>query len=129
MIKTYEFINHPDTKEAVQQWKDYFQGKRVELKDGLTKYNNFIFWWKVDSDRWGSSFTRYWRFRKAYNEGMFDLMFVGLIKGYRNGDMATHQEQFNALRLQELDIEVQMLRLRLEIEKLTPNKISKDVCK
>ena len=68
------------------------------------KYNNFIFWWKVDSDKWGTNFKKYWRFRKAYNEGVFDFylstlllvggltIVVGLIKGYRKGGKESHRE-------------------------------------
>lgn len=68
------------------------------------KYNNFIFWWKADSDRWGSNFKKYWRFRKAYNEGVIDFymstiliiggltMTVGFLKGYRKGGKETHRE-------------------------------------
>lgn len=57
------------------------------------KYNNFIFWWKPDSDKYGANFRKYWRMRRAYKDGALDFymttfliiggltMFYGMFKG------------------------------------------------
>lgn len=39
------------------------------MKEGLVKYNNFVFWWKAD----GSKYRRWWRFRRAYKDGALDF--------------------------------------------------------
>jgi hypothetical protein len=43
------------------------------MKEGLVKYNNFIFWWKTDSGRYGSKFRKYWRMKRAYKDGALDF--------------------------------------------------------
>lgn len=74
--------------------KDFVTRSKTEFSDGIVKYNNFVFWWKRDSDKYGSNFRRWWRFRRAYKEGVFDfymstLMLIGgftLIYGLYRGN-------------------------------------------
>lgn len=63
------------------------------MKEGLVKYNNFIFWWKVDADKYGANFRKYWRMKRAFKDGALDFymttfliiggltMIYGLFKG------------------------------------------------
>jgi len=89
------------------------------------KYNNFVFWWRVDEAKWGTNFRRYWRFRKAQKEGVFDFysrvvlllggatLLYGFFKG-RKQDSA-YLERVNSLRLKELDLEIEKLRYEIEL--------------
>lgn len=91
------------------------------------KYNNFVFWWKTDSDRYGSSFLRWWRFRRAYKEGAVDFymstimivggltILIGLVKGYRKGGSTYYQEKVNEIKLKELDLEIERIKILMEL--------------
>ena len=84
------------------------------------KYNNFIFWWKADSDKYGKHFRKWWRFRRAYKEGVLDFysstilivggltIFYGILKG-RKGDKHSYQEKVNSIKIEELNIEIEKL--------------------
>lgn len=90
----------------------------MELKEGLVKYNNFIFWWKVDSDKYGQSFRRYWRLRQAYNSGMLDFytrlliiiggvtVVYGVYRGYKKRGNTSYRERVNELKLEELELDL-----------------------
>ena len=94
------------------------------------KYNNFVFWWKADSDRYGKHFRKWWRFRRAYKEGVFDFysstflvigsftLLYGLYRGSKKRGNHSYQEKVNAIKLEELNIEMEKLQLQIKIDEL-----------
>lgn len=84
------------------------------MKEGLVKYNNFFFWWKVEEGKYGTSFRRWWRFRTAYRDGVLDFystlilitcgftMLYGIYKGNKKGKKYYQRERLNELTLQGL---------------------------
>lgn len=66
------------------------------------KYHNFVFWWRVEEGRYGAGFRRWWRWRRAKEEGVMGFylgtvlvvggltMLFGVWRGYRNRGKHTH---------------------------------------
>lgn len=91
--RAYTVYKSPETQEKIKEFKAFVTRQKYEIKEGLVKYNNFIFWWKVDSDKYGANFRKYWRMRRAYKDGALDFymttfliiggftLFYGLFKG------------------------------------------------
>ncbi len=63
--RAYSYLHSDEFKESMNRIKTFFKKQKEELAEGLVKYNNFVFWWKIDEDKYGANFRRYWRFRKA----------------------------------------------------------------
>ena len=111
----------------MRRLKAFVTRQKVDLKEGLVKYNNFIFWWKKDSNGYGSGFKRYWRFKKAYNEGVLDFymstlllvggftVIYGVYRGYKKKGNHSYYENINKLKMIELDLEMERIKLLMEI--------------
>jgi hypothetical protein len=84
MHQVYDIYHSDATQNTIRRVKDFVTNQRTELSEGLVKYNNFVFWWKTDSDKYGSNFIKWWRFRRAYKEGVLDFYMrtVILIGGF-----------------------------------------------
>ena len=108
--------------------KEFITRQKSTVSGGLVKYNNFVFWWKVDSDRYGSSFVRWWRWRRAYKEGVLDFymkamlglagftLVYGFYRGYRKRGAHSYHERVNSLKLEELDLEIDTVKILMEME-------------
>ncbi len=87
------------------------------------KYNNFVFWWKPNAEKYGNNFRKWWRFRRAYKDGVMDFytntfliiggctLCIGLLKGRGKSGKLAYQEKVNEIKMKELDIEMEKLKL------------------
>lgn len=84
MHQVYDIYHSDAAQNTIRRVKDFVTNQRTELSEGLVKYNNFVFWWKTDSEKYGSNFVKWWRFRRAYKEGVLDFYMrtVFLIGGF-----------------------------------------------
>lgn len=130
MQQAYDLYNSDATQNTFRRVKNFFTRQKTELSEGLVKYNNFVFWWKADSEKYGSSFRRYWRFNRAVKEGVFDFylstmmvicgltMLYGLYRGNKKRGKFTHQEKVNELKLADLELEMERLKILMEMDEI-----------
>jgi hypothetical protein len=97
--------------------------QKYEIKEGLVKYNNFVFWWKPDSEKYGANFRKYWRMRRALKDGVLDFyvttfliiggftIIYGLFKGRGKSAKEVYQERVNEIKMKEIEIEMEKLKL------------------
>ena len=89
-----------------------------------------MFWWKRDSEKYGSNFRRWWRFSRAYKEGVLDFymtsllliggftLIYGIYRGNKNGTKFDYQEKVNEIKLKELDLEMERVQILMEINEI-----------
>ena len=70
LYSTYTYLTSDLNKERYRRLRAFLTRSKSEVSSGLTRYHNFAFWWKVEEGRYGSNFRRWWRWRKAKQEGV-----------------------------------------------------------
>ncbi|CDW80404.1 UNKNOWN [Stylonychia lemnae] len=133
IIQAYEVITSPQTKEKIQRVKNIFYNGKNDLQQGLVKYKKISFWWQTDSNSWfaNSRLKKIWNFRRAQKQGVTDfylrtIMLVGgftilfgVWRGRKKGKKSqTHKEQSNQLKMEELALEMEKLKLLIELDRL-----------
>jgi len=121
--KAYTVYKSPETQENINKLKAFLKRQKYEFKEGLVKYNNFVFWWKPDSDKYGDRFRKYWRMRRALKDGVLDFymttfliiggftIIYGLFKGRGKSAKDVYQERVNEIKMKEIEIEMEKLKL------------------
>lgn len=111
--------------------KSYITQSKDNLQSGVVKYHDIAFWWRKDKDKMGYTVRRWWNFRRAYKSGILDLystffLSVGVItilygvhRGRKkNKGKTSYQEQLNSILIEELDLELERLKIMQEIDAL-----------
>jgi hypothetical protein len=95
-----------------------------------------MFWWRTDSTKYGGSFLKYWRLKKALNEGLLDFytrivlivggttILYGVYRGNKRSGGARFQEKVNELKLADLDLELQRIKLLIELDEIEDDMIN-----